>query len=148
MKKPVIILTLLAIALGGCKIDTAGLPGAGNSGAALLLGKWFIKSQATVGTAFGFPVSDNETDFTSQDFYVFNKDGSVNISQLTSGNGVSNGTYSYDSKGQTLTLTDPTGQASTVNVIKLTTDSLVYTLSVSVPALQTQQLVSMHFARK
>src|SRR6185437_1108363 len=119
MKKPVIILCMLAIALGGCKVDTAGLPGAGNSGAALLLGKWFIKSQATVGTAFGFPVSDNETDFTSQDFYVFNKDGSVNISEVTSGSGVSNGTYSYDSKGQTLTLTDPTGQASTVNVTKL-----------------------------
>ena len=149
MKKPFIIIAALAIAISGCKVDTSGLPGnATTSNGALLLGKWYIKSVATVGTAFGLAISDNETDFTSQDYYIYNKDQTVNISEVTAGNGIGVGSYSYSASTQQLVLTDPTGASETANVLKLTSDSLVYTFSVSVPALGTQTTVTTHLAHK
>ena len=146
MKKPVIIITALVALMAGCKIDTTGLPGASGSNAALLIGKWFIKSQGTTITGLGAPVSNTVSNFTSQDFYIFNKDQSVNYSEVTVGNGVGNGSYSYDATAQTLTLIDPNGVSATANVSKLTADSLVYSITVNFQALNTQTIVTTHFA--
>ena len=148
MKKPVIIIVALVTIMAGCKIDTAGLPGASTTNAGLLIGKWYLKSETTVGTAFGLAISNNETDFTSQDFYIFNKDQSLNISEVTAGNGVGVGSYSYDAANLKLTLTDPNGTSLTADVKKLTADSLVYAMTVSVPALSTQTTVTNHLAHK
>jgi hypothetical protein len=150
MKKPVIIIVALVIAIAGCKVDSSGLPGGATaSNASLLLGKWYLKSQATVGTAFGLSVSGNETDFTSQDFYIYNKDQTVAYSEITAGNGTGTGSYTYNASTQQLTLIDPTSQTTAAyTVLKLTADSLVYSFNLSVPALGTQQLITSHLAHK
>ncbi len=150
MKKPVIIFAALIIVIAGCKVDTSGLPGAGSasSSAALLLGKWYVKSVVTVGTAFGLAISNIEADFTNQDYYIFNKDQTLNISEVTAGNGVGVGSYSYTASSQQLVMTDPTGSSETANVLKLTADSLVYSYNLSVPALGTQTLITTHLAHQ
>lgn len=146
MKKPVIIITALVALMAGCKIDTTGLPGASTTNAGLLIGKWFIKSQVTTITGLGAPVSSTISNFTSQDFYIFNKDQSVNYSEVTVGSGIGNGSYSYDATAQALTLIDPNGVSATANVSKLTTDSLVYAITVTFQALNSQTTVTTHFA--
>ncbi len=136
----------------GCKLDEAGFPkDALTSGT--ITGTWFIKKQTTSGTVLGiaFPATTT-TDFTATDYYRFNTDKSVVFSQ-SNPTTVTSGTYIYTKNGTTHTLfvDNPGADASFDNsftIAKLTTDSLVLTTTVSVPALSTETNITLRLARK
>lgn len=146
MKKPLLIIISLFFAITGCKIDEAGLPKkslATNSGS--LVGMWFLKTQITVGTAFGIPINDTETSFTNQDYFMFNSDKTVKVSQASSTPPASTGNYTYVNKILTISNTDGGG---IFTVDKLTADSLIMHTSISVPALSTATDVTLKLAHQ
>ncbi|MDB5117854.1 MAG: hypothetical protein JWQ79_3346 [Mucilaginibacter sp.] len=140
MKKPILILLAFVFAMAGCKLDEAGfnqnsIPGANNTAATgttnpLLLGMWFVKSTQQR-DSLSTIVYNIQTKFNASDYFLFNKDNTVNIS--TSYNGALSGTYSYHDATKILTMSG-NGQTNDYTVNKLTTDSLLMTVLVSASA--------------
>jgi hypothetical protein len=150
MKKKLPIAVMLVLFVAGCKIDESGLPNKNTviaSGA--IVGTWYLKTQVTTGTAFGMPLNDTQNTAAGDvdDYFLFKSDKTCAISESGPPKVVTPGTYVYDASNKLLTIADTTdGGSYTVN--KITSDSLVLFISVSVPALATQTNVTLKFAHK
>ncbi|MEO8887261.1 MAG: hypothetical protein ABI367_14440 [Mucilaginibacter sp.] len=146
MKKYLVLLTIIIVFLGGCKLDEAGFPIAGSS---LLIGKWYNKSTTTYtppqnGGVVSFTINNN---YTTSDYLLFDV-GTVTASII----GLPTNTYKYVYQGSTLTLTsnvDPTN-IETSTVQKLTADSLVLvsTATITINGAITLSTVTDHYAHK
>jgi hypothetical protein len=118
MKRPYLIMLLLVSIIAGCKKDETQ-----KEAEVTVLGKWYVKSLYSSG---GVNAGTN-TSFTVNDYYLFNSDKTVNISQSTPA--VSSAlayTYVKDTSGEKITLSN-TDRTTIYNVGKLTVDSLVMT---------------------
>ncbi|MES2378067.1 MAG: hypothetical protein V4553_15875 [Bacteroidota bacterium] len=117
MKRPFLIIILCACIIAGCKKDDAQ-----KDAEVTVLGKWYVKSIYSSG---GISAGTN-TAFTANDYYLFNNDKTVVISQSTPTAVSATLAYSYvkDSSGEKITLSN-TDRTTVYNVSKLTADSLV-----------------------
>ncbi len=118
---------VLICTIAGCKIDKSGLPQIQSN--QLLYGTWLVKAVITVSPAQGpYPeMSSTETDFTANDFYMFNSDNTVKIS-LSNPAEVLNSRYSYISNASGQEIIFPGPKDGTNNNFvnqKLTKDSLI-----------------------
>lgn len=119
MKRPFLIIILLVCIIAGCKKDEAQ-----KEAEVTVLGKWYVKYTNTTG---GVSAGTN-TSFTANDYYLFNADKTVNISQSTPTAVSSTLAYSYvnDASGKKITLSNA-DRTTIYNVGKLTVDSLIMT---------------------
>jgi hypothetical protein len=125
MKKPYLLIILLAGIITGCKLDNSGFDQtAVNNSKSLLPGMWFVKTQIISGDpVFG---NDTVTSFTAKDYYIFNIDNTFKYSSSypdTLINGRYTSTYQKISFG-------PDAEDN-YTISKLTADSLIMYSTIS-----------------
>ncbi|HTH82664.1 MAG TPA: hypothetical protein VL490_06995 [Mucilaginibacter sp.] len=149
MKKTLLVLIVLIYTLAGCKLDEAGFKqnSTNNDGAVItgnLVGMWFWRQQITTGTAFGVPINSNITSFTPNDYFMFNSDNTVKMSSKD--DGVVSGNYVFDAVAKTVTISNSNTNDGVYTVKKLTADSLVLYISISIPELATTTNGTLKFS--
>jgi hypothetical protein len=123
MKRHFLIIISLIGIITGCKLDDGGFTknslnnSTTNAPSSLLIGKWFARAVIATDPVTGIGI---EKDSTSQDYYKFNTDNTVEISSPPDSTYI--GHYTY--VNPKLTMGDANG-SSIWTVLKLTTDSLV-----------------------
>lgn len=133
MKKHFLILLALVCLIAACKLDESGFNQNSANGSTdtsgSIVGMWFIKSQRTTGTILGIETDNTETNFTTQDYYLFNSDNTVKFSSADS-IAPATSTYNYNATAKKLIIANDGG---TFTISKLTKDSLIMKTLVSIP---------------
>jgi hypothetical protein len=143
MKISLLIALVLICAIAGCKIDESGLPQIQSNSS--LYGTWLVKAVTTI-TPAQPPYPETiytETDFTANDFFMFNNDNTVKIS-LSNPSEVVTSRYSYvsNASGQVITMPDPKdGTNDTYVIQKLTKDSLVMSTTITATSSPTNTVI-------
>jgi len=127
MKKPILILILVACIIAGCKVDEAGFPKVSTN--TLLVGTWYIK--AAINNQPGYP-ADTVTSFTSKDYFMFNSDNTVKLSySFPDTSATTRYSYTNSTSGQQVVVGGSTDN-TIYTIDKLTTDSLIMSWTITV----------------
>jgi hypothetical protein len=122
MKKTLLILSVLICTLAGCKLDEDGFKQSSVNDQSLLYNQWFVKTVTSFTPSIPQLGTDVETNFTTKDYYIFNKDNTYTYSLSNPGYQFS-GTYSYNATAKTLSFGPDIEDQ--FKITKLTTDSLI-----------------------
>jgi len=131
MKKLIFILIAVVAALISCQVNKTTLPAPNTA----LVGTWFLKAQVSDNIIQGVPgIPDTVINFTTNDFYKFNVDYTVNVSTSMPTASVATHYYSYaaDASGQVVIIGGSNSKNFTTYIVnKLSKDSLLLYSSVS-----------------